>query len=581
MLIFVQVKFELLTKKLNTMFKGHPKGLYVFLFANMGERFGYYTMLAIFVLFLQAKFGMDAETAGSVYGTFLFGIYFIPLLGGFLADRVLGFSKTIITGIILMIAGYFLLAQPGSSKMIIYVALAIISVGTGFFKGNLQAMVGKLYDDASLNKYRDAAFNLFYMGINIGAFFAPTAANKMSNYMLGKNGLSYNANIPEMAHKYLNSLTSGTQFTDVEQYTTMAKEAITGSGYAFTNLKDFSQYYIDSLSASYNWGFGIAAVSIIISLLIFIIFRGTYKHVDVMQKKVDAETVKASNVVELTPQQTKKRVIALVLVFMVNIFFWMAFHQNGFTLTIFARDYTVTEVSRLTYAWFDLSALLPIIGAIIGAVLLLGKTSTNTTRIIGAALIAVGSGIAYYVIGGFNDTMPISPMIFQHFNPIFIVFITPLIIGIFTMLRKRNLEPSSPKKIGIGLALAGFSFLIMVFVSFNMGVAGNFVSGDAADAMRVTPYWLIATYFSLTISELFYSPIGISFVSKVAPPKWSAFMQGGWLGSTAVGNLLAGFIGPFWQEWEMWQFFTLLVVMLLISSIFIFAIMKILESATE
>ncbi len=520
------------------------------------------------------------ETAGSVYGTFLFGIYFIPLLGGILADRVLGFSKTIITGIVLMIAGYFLLAQPGSSKMLIYAALAIISVGTGFFKGNLQAMVGKLYDDASLNKYRDAAFNLFYMGINIGAFFAPTAANKMSNYMLGKDGLAYNANIPAMAHKYLDSLTSGTQFAELEQYTSMAKESIIGTTYSFTNLEEFSKYYIDSLSSSYNWGFGIAAISIIISLIIFVVFRGTYKHVDVMQKK-STDTTETSNVVELTPEQSKKRIIALVLVFMVNIFFWMAFHQNGFTLTIFARDYTVTEVSRLTYAWFDLSALLPIIGAIIGAVFLFGKTSSNTMRIVGAALVAVGASLAYYTIGGFNDTMPISPVIFQHFNPIFIVFVTPLILGIFTMLRKRNLEPSSPKKIGIGLLLAGLSFLIMVFVSFNMGVAGDFVSGDAADAMRVTPYWLIGTYFSLTISELFYSPIGISFVSKVAPPKWSAFMQGGWLGSTAIGNLLAGLIGPFWQEWAMWQFFALLVGMLLLSSLFIFAIMKILENATE
>ncbi len=564
------------------MFKGHPKGLYVFLFANMGERFGYYTMLAIFILFLQAKFGMDAETAGNVYGTFLFGIYFIPLIGGILADRVLGFSKTIITGIVLMILGYLLLAQPGGSKMIMYVALAVISVGTGFFKGNIQAMVGKLYDDANLNKYRDAAFNLFYMGINIGAFFAPSAANKMSNYMLGKQGLAYDANIPTMAHKYLDSLASGSTFDNLEQYTTLAKESIVGNAYTFTNLKDFSQYYIDSLSASYNWGFGIAAVSIVISLIIFLVFRGTYKHVDVMQKNTtDSSDSETSTAVELTPEQTKKRIIALGLVFMVNIFFWMAFHQNGFTLTIFARDYTVTEVSRLNYAWFDLSALLPIIGAIIGFVMLIGKTSSKLSRMIGAGLIAAGSFLAYNAISGFGDTMPISPMIFQHFNPIFIVFVTPIIIGIFTMLRKRNLEPSSPKKIGIGLLLAGLSFLIMVMVSFNMGAAGEFVSGDAADAMRVTPYWLIATYFSLTISELFYSPIGISFVSKVAPPKWAAFMQGGWLGSTAIGNLLAGLIGPFWQQWEMWQFFALLVGMLLLSSIFIFAIMKILENATE
>lgn len=561
------------------MFKGHPKGLYVFLFANMGERFGYYTMLAIFILFLQAKFGMNAEQAGAVYGTFLFGIYFIPLIGGIIADRVLGFGKTITLGIILMILGYFFLAQPGSSKVMIYSALAVISLGTGFFKGNLQALVGKLYDDANLNKFRDAAFNLFYMGINVGAFFAPSAANKMSNWIMAKQGLSYNANIPSMAHEYLNAVNSGQVFENTQQYTEMAKNAITGTSYQFTNLTDFSNYYINSLSESYSWGFGIAAVSILISLAIFIGFRKSYKHVDIMQKhvvKTDAEKA-----VELTPAQNKKRMIALGLVFMVNIFFWMAFHQNGFTLTIFARDYTVTEVSRLTYTWFDLNALLPIIAAIIGVVLLFNKSSKAIAKGIGVGLLIIGSVLAYFSISGFKDIMPINPMIFQHFNPIFIVFVTPVIIGVFTALRKRGLEPSSPRKIGIGLILAALSFVIMIVVSFNMGSASNFVPGSAADAMRVTPYWLIATYFSLTISELFYSPIGISFVSKVAPPKWSGFMQGGWLGSTAIGNLLAGLIGPFWSQWEMWQFFALLVGMLLLSAAFIFAIMKTLENATE
>lgn len=560
------------------MFKGHPKGLYVFLFANMGERFGYYTMLAIFILFLQAKFGMDATAAGQVYGTFLFGIYFIPLIGGIIADRVLGFGKTITLGIILMILGYFFLAQPGSSKIFIYGALAIISVGTGFFKGNLQALVGKLYDDAKLNKFRDAAFNLFYMGINIGAFFAPSAANKMSNWMLKKDGLVYNANIPSMAHDYLNATANGGVFENTEQYSEMAKNAIHGASYQFTNLADFSNYYIDSLSKSYSWGFGIAAVSILLSLAIFLAFRKTYKHVDVMHK--DTVVTAESKAAELTPEQSKKRMIALGLVFIVNIFFWMAFHQNGFTLTIFARDYTVTEVSRLTFVLFDLNALLPIIGAIIGIVLLVGKNK-NLIKGIGAALTIVGTLLAYSAIKGFDDTMPISPMIFQHFNPIFIVFVTPIIIGLFTMLRKRNMEPSSPRKIGIGLGIAALSFVIMIIVSFNLGSASNFIPGAAADALRVTPYWLIATYFSLTISELFYSPIGISFVSKVAPPKWSGFMQGGWLGSTAIGNLLAGLIGPFWNQWEMWQFFALLVGMLALSSIFIFIIMKTLENATE
>lgn len=558
------------------MFKGHPKGLWVFLFANMGERFGYYTMLAIFILFLQAKFGMSAEAAGQVYGTFLFGIYFIPLLGGVVADRFLGFSKTIILGILLMIGGYFMLAQPASGKIFIYVSLAIISIGTGFFKGNLQALVGKLYDDSKLDKFRDSAFNIFYMGINIGAFFAPTAAEKMSNWIMDKSGLLYNANIPEMAHQYL---ANPAAFTRTEEYTKLAKE-VSASGYNFTDLTTFSTDYISSLSESYSYGFGIAAVSITVSFLIFLIFRSTYKHVDVMHKNIKVDE-NDTTVVTLTPAQNKKRLVALGLLFIVNIFFWMAFHQNGFTLTIFARDYTVTQVVPLTYIFFDLNALLPIIGAIIGLVLLVGKANTKLTRAVGAAMILVGSVVAYYVVGQFNSTMPISPMKFQHFNPIFIVFLTPVIIGIFAMLNKRGKEPSSPRKIGIGLLIAALSFTIMILVSTGLISPKDFVPGALADSMRVTPYWLIATYFSLTISELFYSPIGISFVSKVSPPQYAGLMQGGWLGSTAIGNLLAGFIGPFWQQWEMWQFFALLVGMLVLSSIFVFSIMKTLETATE
>jgi POT family proton-dependent oligopeptide transporter len=564
------------------MFKGHPKGLWVFLFANMGERFGYYTMLAIFVLFLQAKFGMTATEAGKVYGYFLFGIYFIPLLGGYLADKILGFNTTISLGILLMIGGYFMLAQPGFGLYMVYGALAIISVGTGFFKGNLQALVGKLYDDANYNKYRDAAFSVFYMGINVGAFFAPSAANAMSNWIMGSKGLSYNANIPALANQYLNT----GNVDNAEAFTELAKSQIVeGGGYQFTDLATYSRDYVEALSASYNWGFGIAAVSITISLLIYLAFRSTYKHVIGNPKRLKREaaenTSEKNKVLQLTPEQTRKRLVALGLLFIVNIFFWMAFHQNGFTLTIFARDYTVTEVNRFTYILFDLKALIPIIAAIIGVVFLLGKKNSGLMKMIGGGLLVAGSLVAYYSIASFSDIMPISPMLFQHFNPIFIVFVTPIIISIFAALNKRGKEPSSPRKIGIGLLIAGASFLIMVYVSYGMGVAGEFQSGPLADLIRVSPYWLVATYFMLTISELFYSPIGISFVSKVAPPSLSGLMQGGWLGSTAIGNLLAGLIGPFWDKWEIWQFFLLLVAMLILSSVFIFAILRILEQATE
>ena len=183
------------------MLKNHPKGLLVAFFANMGERFGYYTMLAIFLLYLQSKFGWSTSEAGRIYGIFLFGVYFLPLLGGYISDNILGYGKTIVIGIIVMFIGYGLLAVPGNGVFFMYVALGVIALGTGLFKGNLQALVGNMYDESKYSHLRDSAFNLFYMGINIGAFFAPSAAGGMRNWILGRAGFTYDSAIPSLAHK--------------------------------------------------------------------------------------------------------------------------------------------------------------------------------------------------------------------------------------------------------------------------------------------------------------------------------------------------------------------------------------------
>lgn len=552
------------------MFKGHPKGLFVAFFANMGERFGYYTMLAIFTLYLQAKFGWSATQAGHVYGGFLFGIYFLPLLGGFLADNVFGYGKTIILGTIVMFIGYGLLAVPGTGEYFIYSALAVISLGTGLFKGNLQALVGNLYDDAKYSKYRDSAFNIFYMGINIGAFFAPSAAKGIRNWLLARQGLYYEKAIPGLAHKFLDGTLANSSHLD--------KLAHLQMGEHFTNLADFCHKYINGLGQSYNAGFGVAAISMIVSVLIFIGFRKYYKYADITHKQ--KKQMQSEKVVELTKKQTKDRLVALGLVFFVVMFFWMAFHQNGFTLTIFARDYTVETVGRGTAIWFNLSSFLSIIGVVIGLILLFGKKNSIKLKGIGGIIAIICGFLAYYVISGFQETgNPISPEIFQQFNPIFIVFMTPIIVGYFAWLNKHGKEPSSPKKIGIGMVITAVGFTIMILASHGLSSPHD-LQGGVSDTLRA-PYWLIGTYFTLTIAELFLSPIGISFVSKVAPPQFKGLAQGGWLGATALGNLGAGLIGPFWDKWELWQFFALLVGLCLLSAVFIFSILKKLENATN
>lgn len=554
------------------MLKNHPKGLLVAFFANMGERFGYYTMLAVFVFYLQAKFGFDTKTAGEYYGGFLFGIYFLPLLGGWIADKVLGYGKTITIGLVIMFLGYLMLAIPDRGLFLIVAALTTISLGTGLFKGNLQALVGNMYDEPKFAANRDNAFNIFYMGINIGAFFAPSAATAASNFVLKHKGLEYNQTILDYAHEVLKN-----NMSNAEALKTFAVNHL---GDKFTNITDFANLYIHSVAQSYNAAFAVAAASMIISFLIFVIFRKYYKSVDLNEKQKAASAEHKDKIVELTPKQTKDRFIALGLVFFVVIFFWMAFHQNGYTLSVFAKNYTRSIVSKITYNFFDLRSFLPILFAIIGLILALSKKQKISWRIVGVITFIVSAIITYLVNKYvFSDTMKIAPQQFQHFNPIFIVFITPVIVGFFNWLRSKGKEPSSPQKIGIGMILTGLGFLIMVIAS--MGLISPHELNDSVSSTLRSPYWLISTYFTLTIAELFLSPMGISFVSKVAPPKYKGLMQGGWLGATAVGNLLAGLIGGFWDKLELWQFFSILVVMSWLSAIFIFAVMKKLQEAAN
>jgi len=554
------------------MLKGHPKGLFVAFFANMGERFGYYTMLAIFVLYLQAKFGYSTADAGKIYGGFLFGIYFLPLLGGYLADNVWGYGKTITLGTAIMFLGYAILAIPNMGLGVVIAALAVISLGTGLFKGNLQALVGNLYDDPKYSGNRDNAFNIFYMGINIGAFFAPSAAEAIGNWVLKSAGLVYNTKIPALAHKFLDG-----KLTDTTEYLALAKGQL---GENFTNLTDFSNTYIATLAESYNAGFAIAAASMVISFLIFIGFKKYYKYADITEKEKAKSEVYKGQIVELTPQQTRDRMMALGMVFFVVIFFWMAFHQNGFTMTIFARDYTqLNSVSPATYILFDLSQLLPILFGLIGLVLLFNKGSKSSVKRIGAAVAIAGAAIAYYTISSHTGEYNIMPQKFQHFNPIFIVFLTPVIVGFFTWLRKNGKEPSAPKKIGIGMVITAIGFTLLILASRGLTSPGN-LNGGTSDSL-VSPYWLINCYLVLTVAELFLSPMGISFVSKVAPPKYKGLMQGGWLGATAIGNLCAGLVGVLWEKIELWQFFGILVIMCALSATFIFSILKKLEKSSN
>lgn len=550
------------------MFQGHPKGLYVAFFSNMGERFGFYTMYAIFVLYIQSKFGINA---GWIWGFFLAAVYIGPLLGGFIADRWLGYGRSIKVGLVVMFLGYIFLFIQGTGLPVIYGALGLIALGTGFFKGNLQALVGNMYDDPKYSPLRDSAFSIFYMGINIGAFFAPHAANGMVTWNMARNGFFYNAEVPALAHEFLR----GNQAV----HDKLAKLALE-QGPQFTDLTTFSQHYIKSISESYNFAFGIAAIAMIISMIIFLLFRKHYAAADITETEKAKNKDRAAEVVNLTAEQTRARLMALGLVFITVIFFWMSFHQNGLTLTYFAHDFTTGMVSSFTYVFFSLKSFLPLILGIIGLMMLLSK-GEKWSKIVGGTMLVIGPVISYLVYRGFGPRNPIQPQDFQQFNPLFIVLITPLLLALFAYLRKRGKEPSAPRKIGIGMMLGAMAFAILIIPSLGLSSPMSLGGPGNVSPSLVSPYWLIGSYFALTIAELFLSPMGISFVSKVAPPKYKGLMQGGWFAATAAGNLLVGIMGYFWTVVSLPVFFSILVVACLVSAAFIFSVIRRLEKASQ
>ena len=551
------------------MFEGQPKGLYALALANTGERFGYYTMLAIFTLFLQAKFGYTAAETSTIFGSFLAAVYFMPLVGGILADKC-GYGKMVTTGIVVMFVGYLLLASPTAAnltgKMMMFGSLFLIACGTGLFKGNLQVMVGNLYDSPEYSSKRDTAFSLFYMAINVGALFAPTAATKVTNYILGGAGFTYNAQIPSLAHQFLNGTI--TPEGNATLSSLQAAQGFTG------DMSAFCSTYIEKLSEAYNYGFAVACISLILSMAIYVCCRSMFKHADYNSKQ--AKAVNNYNEPELTPAQTKERIVALLLVFAVVIFFWMAFHQNGLTMTFFARDYTTQSVTGLDRIGFDVWNLVLLIIVVYGAFSLFQSKTGRGKAIAGVAVLA-SLGILIWSYSSMDSTVEILPQIFQQFNPFFVVALTPVSLAVFGYLARRKKEPSAPRKIGIGMVIAACGFLILAIGSLGLPTPKEVEAAGINPDVLVSPNWLISTYLVLTFAELLLSPMGISFVSKVAPPKYKGMMMGGWFVATAIGNYLVAIIGYLWGGMQLWMVWSVLIVCCLLSALFIFSIMKKLE----
>ena len=626
------------------MFKGHPKGLYALALANTGERFGYYTMLAVFALFLRENFGLEAGTAGAIYSTFLGLVYFMPLIGGMMADKF-GFGRMVTTGIMVMFGGYLLLSAPLGGESVAMIAmmaaLVLISVGTGLFKGNLQVMVGNLYDDPKYADKRDSGFSLFYMAINVGSLFAPTTAIGIKKY--AETALGYSSN------------------------------------------------------DAYHFSFMVACAALILSILIYYVFRPTFRHVEGGKKKGEAAQV----VDNLTAEETKQRIVALCLVFAVVIFFWMAFHQNGLTLTYFADEFTETTAVGFTTMLFDVWNLALLIIAVYATFSIFQSEGAKGKMFSGVIASAVLAVLVYRAMGvEATAQIAVAAPIFQQFNPFYVVALTPVSMAIFGSLARKGKEPSAPRKIAYGMLVAAIGFAVMAIGSQGLNtpneqaraiavnkaemfagkchtVAADVEALKAADGKenaevkaaqdfmgkltektrpvfeqvynaecvilaaaqteahateaevapaentevaaeatteateeaapvaekdtavaeaqaqleaikaetkpeeRTSPYWLIFTYLILTFAELLLSPMGISFVSKVAPPKLKGLMMGGWFVATAIGNMLVAVGGFLWAGLPLWSVWTVFITLCLLSALFMFVMMKRLEKVTK
>ena len=478
------------------MFKNHPKGLIAAALANMGERFGFYTMMAILVLFLQAKFGLDGKNAGIIYSVFYALIYVLALVGGLIADKTRNYKGTILAGLFVMAGGYLLLSIPTQTPVpnkalflaFSCLALFMIAFGNGLFKGNLQALVGQMYDNEKYGKMRDSGFSLFYMFINVGAMFAPLVAPELRKWWLNSHGFAYDAGLPSLCHQHLSgTITSegSVKFTELAE-----KVCLNGA----PDFSTFASNYLNVFTTGFHYAFGVAIIAMLISVAIYMTNRKGFP-----DPKLKVKSTAGAHSAEMSLQEVRQRIWALFAVYGVVIFFWFSFHQNGLTLTFFARDFTELKL-------FGMS-------------------------------IAVEH--------------------FQSANPFIVVFLTPVILGFFGWLRSKNIEPSTPKKIAIGMGIAASAFILMTVVSkiSNLPLHSEIVGRSN---VLVTPWLLIGTYFILTVAELFISPLGISFVSKVAPPHLQGLMQGGWLAATAIGNSLL-FIGAIFYEsipiWLTWALF--------------------------
>jgi len=428
------------------MLKKHPRALSFIFFTEMWERVGFYTLMAILVLYMDKVLGWSDARKGDYYGLFLALCYFMPLLGGWLGDKVIGQIRTVKAGAFLMALGYVGLAVSGPGRVTaFYLGLLLIGIGTGIFKVNMAVLVGNLY--AGRPELKDAGYNIFYMGVNLGAMVAPLVAT-------------------------LNS----------------------------------------AVFHSYNLSFWVAAAGMVFALIIFRAGEPRLRPFDgklgtggvPAATQYAGEAAPADACPAVDKREERQRIATLITLFLIVIFFWVAFYQNFFGLTLFA------ERSTIVLKW-------------------------------------------------------LRPETYQFFEPFFILALTPLLLALFGRLNRAGKEPSTPVKILLGMLIMSLAMFVMVFAS---------LAGGDRDQNIMSPAWLIGTYFIVTLAEILISPMGQSFVSKVAPPRIAGLMMGGWFAATAAGSYGSGLLGKSYSRLAHHEFFLLLAALMLVAAVLVAVFLK-------
>ena len=536
-----------------TLERKHHRGLYVLFFTEMWERFGYYLMIGILLLFLtdttnNGGRGMDNAMGVDIVGTYVALVYLTPFIGGLIADRYLGYIKSIFFGGALMALGYFLLAIPDSGNLL-YAALLCVIVGNGFFKPNISTLLGNIYNVEELRPKKDVAYNIFYMGINIGAFVCNfIAAYLRNNYSWGYAFAAAGVGMV-LALIWFSTGLKHVKHADVIKPPKKEDMSI-GKIVLYVFVPAIIAGAIgwnipgNLIGSDSNDAFIFACVPIIIF----------YFNLWFRAKGFD-----------------KQRVGTLLIIFGVAIIFWNIYNQNSTALTIWAQTYTNREAPKAVQPLLQPFKFMETVNTNPTTVPIVDNQFHAKTGPDGKVLTTTGTELYFQNLP--KDQWPpqgqdlklVSTEIYQSINPFWIIVLTPIVVGFFGWMRARGKELSTPGKFAWGTIIAGISSVVMVAACLSTNVYQH----------KVSSAWIFASYGVFTVSELFVSPVGLSLVSKVAPHRLTALMMGGWFLTTSMGGKISGILAGFWDKFDNKAvFFAISAIAAIIAGLLLFPLAK-------